>query len=392
MSARGPQAWVEPAVLAWLRGAAGYSVDEAARKIQTKPENLAAWEAGEQRPSMPQLRRLARAFKRPLSDFYLPRPMPEPPIPHDFRRIPDDPAHAYSPALRHELRLAYRRRSLALDFARELDLSVRPFRAHGRIRPSDNPETAGEGVRALLGVEIQEQTQWRDSRIGYNAWRRKIEALDVLVFQVASVEKAQMLGFSLAFDELPVIAVNRKLKPNGRTLTMLHEFAHLLLGEGGLCDPEEDLPRSPREQAVEVFCNHVAGAALVPRDALLAHRLVAPYPGVREWEEDALEALARSFCVSEIVIARRLQTVGYATSDFYRRFDRAYRARIARQEERESADDFKRNMPQEAVSNLGAFARLVMQSYMADAINITDAAKFLGVKAEKVERVGELLA
>jgi hypothetical protein len=51
----------------------------------------------------------------------------------------------------------------------------------------------------------------------------------------------------------------------------------------------------------------------------------------------------------------------------------------------------KRNMAQEAVSNLGSFARLVVESYQSDTINLTDASKFLGVKAEKVAAVGELL-
>lgn len=50
--------------------------------------------------------------------------MKEPDIPHDFRRLPAEGAQTYSPALRHEIRLAYRRRTLALDLAGELEVKL----------------------------------------------------------------------------------------------------------------------------------------------------------------------------------------------------------------------------------------------------------------------------
>ena len=68
---------------------------------------------------------------------------------------------------------------------------------------------------------------------------------------------------------------------------MLHEFAHLLLGEGGVCDIDDSLPRAPREQQVEVFCNHVAGAAMVPTNELLSHQLVTEGgTRARDWDDE----------------------------------------------------------------------------------------------------------
>jgi Zn-dependent peptidase ImmA (M78 family)/transcriptional regulator with XRE-family HTH domain len=393
--AHSPKALIDPAVLQWLRKTSGYSIEEAAKRIPTSPDNLQAWEENNaEKPSMSQLRRLARIFKRPISDFFLPRPMQEPEIPHDFRRLPDDGLHAYSPALRHEIRLAYRRRTLAIDLAQELEVTVPVFAAKGTAAVTEDAEAVGTRVRELLRVTDHEQVQWRDPRAGYNVWRQKIEALGVLVFQVTTVEKAQMLGFSLIFDRLPVVAINRKLKPNGRTFTMLHEFAHLLLGEGGICDIDEDVLRRPHEQAMEVFCNHVAGAALVPMAALLGHRLVAGVRAPQDWADEILDTLARDFSVSHEVVLRRLLIGRRTTQDFYARKRHEYLARVARLEQIEkdqAAENFGRNMAQEAVSNLGAFARLVVNSYQSDTINLTDASKFLGIKAEKVAAVGELL-
>lgn len=395
MPKRSPKAIVDPLVLQWLRTSSGYSVEEVARRLQTKKENVEKWEAGNSRPSMPQLRKLALAFKRPISDFYLPEPMPEPPIPHDFRRVPAEGAEAYSPSLRHEIRLAYRRRILALDLREELEIELHHFQPYGTISVRDDPEIIGRRVREMLNVTLGEQTSWREPRVAYNAWRNKIEALDVLVFQVMTVEIAQMLGFSLAFEQLPVIVVNRKLRPNGRIFTLLHEFVHLLLGGGGICDLDEDLLRSPQEQSVEVFANHAAGAALVPQDVLLAHRLVDIGDArPREWSDEVLDSLAKDFSVSEEVVLRRLLIAGHTTAQFYAAKRQQYLARMRRlaEAEREKlAGEFRRNIALETASNLGSFARLVVDSYHSDAINLTDASKFLGVKAEKVPAVADHL-
>ena len=85
-----------------------------------------------------------------------------------------------------------------------------------------------------------------------------------------------MLGFSFAEPVLPVIAVNRKVRPNGQIFTLLHEFVHLMLRQSSICDIDEEPPRPPEEQRIEVFCNRVAGAALVPAGVLVraSHREV----------------------------------------------------------------------------------------------------------------------
>jgi Zn-dependent peptidase ImmA (M78 family)/DNA-binding XRE family transcriptional regulator len=396
--ARSPKALVDPNVLKWLRDASGYSIDEAAKRIPTRPENLIAWEEGVERPSMPQLRTLARVFKRPISDFFLRRPLPEPDIPHDFRRLPEVGTRRYSPALRHEIRQAYRRRDLALDLVDDLEIELPRFVGRSSITLASNPEEVGATIRQQLRVDGVEQAQWRDAdgRSGYNGWRQRIEAAGVFVFQVTTVEKEQMLGFSLAFDRQPVIAVNRKQGPRARTFTMLHEFTHLLLGQSGICDIEESLLRPPQEQRVEVFCNHVAGAALVPMQSLLASRFVGNDSLPREWAEDTLDALTRQFGgASKEVVLRRLLIAGRTTVSFYARKRAEWHARAVanevRAKERQKEAEMKRNVPQEAISNLGAFARIVISSYNSDAINITDASKFLGVKAEKVSAVGDLL-
>jgi Zn-dependent peptidase ImmA (M78 family)/transcriptional regulator with XRE-family HTH domain len=390
--ARSIQALVEPDILSWARKSAGFSVEEAASSLQTKPEKVQAWEEGEESPSMAQLRKMAAAYKRVLSDFYLPTAPPDEPLPHDFRRLPGEVALHYSRALRYQLRLARQRRELALDLAAELEMDVPHIRE--RLQLGTDTEQTGAKLRKLLGVTLDMQRTFRDPRTSYNAWRAAIERTGILVFQAAGIPPREMLGFTLSERPLPVIGVNRKIRPNGRTFTLLHKSVHVFLEQSSICDIEERVARPPEEQRTEAFCNAVAAAALVPFDALLAQPLVRPHPArPRDWSSDELSALARTFGVSEEVILRRLLTAGRTSPDFYS----ARRALWGTLMEDTAATDpeaeFRRNMPQEVVSDLGKpFTGLVVSSYLNSHTSLSDVSRYLGLRAEYVPKVQELLA
>ncbi len=336
---------------------------------------------------------MASAYKRLLSDFFLPAPPPEDPLPHDFRRLPGEVALRYSRALRYQLRLARQRRALALDFAAELEVDLRPLEL--RLTIDANTDKAGAAIRDFLGLDLARQRAFRDARKSYNDWRALIEARGVLVFQVTGIEPSEALGFSLTEQPLPVIAVNRKLAPNGRTFTLLHELVHVLLGIGGICDLDEADIRAPSEQRMEVFCNAVAAAALVPREALLAEPLVANATEIRrEWSDLELDALGRVFGVSKETVLRRLLATGRTTQSFYTQRRAAWTklfeltSPVSDQE-----SEFRRNMPQEVVSDLGRpFTRLVLESYASDRTSLSDVSRYLGLRAQQVDKVRALLA
>jgi Zn-dependent peptidase ImmA (M78 family)/DNA-binding XRE family transcriptional regulator len=388
MAARSTEAMVEAQILKWARETAGLSPEEAARSLQSKEEKVLAWEQGEERPSMPQLRKMATVYKRQLSDFYLPAPPDEAALPHDFRRLPGDGVFHYSRALRYQLRQARQRRDLALDLASEQEVELRQLPL---VQIAKATERLGSQVRELLQVTLTEQRTWREPRKSYNAWRARVEAAGVLVFQVTGVQPSEMLGFSVTEQPLPIIGINRKLAPNGRTFTLLHEFVHVLLRQSSLCDIEESFVRSPQEQSTEIFCNAVAAAALVPHDALLSDPLVSPHKQARDWSDDELTAIARKFGVSTHVILRRLLTAGRTSQAFY-----AARAALWRVYEpapvKEDDEEFRRNMPQEVVSDLGRpFVSLILESYLSSNLSLSDTSRYLGLRAGQVAKVRELV-
>ncbi|MDQ0473440.1 XRE family transcriptional regulator [Labrys wisconsinensis] len=390
--ARSIAAIVEPKILTWARATAGLSIDDAARSIQTKPEKVEAWERGEESPSMAQLRKMAAAYKRVLSDFYLPAVPREGAIPHDFRRLPGEVALHYSRALRYQLRIAAERRELALDLADELDSEVPTVDGH--LRLDADAEQSGAELRRQLRTTIDKQRIWRDPRAGYNGWRAAIERAGILVFQAVGIPTTEMLGFSLSERPLPVIGVNRKLRPNGRTFTLLHECVHVYLGESSICDIEDGVLRPPEEERVEIFCNAVAAAALVPLDNLLAEPLVRAQPArPRDWSAAELAALSRTFSVSEEVILRRLLTAGRTSQDFYAARRAAWGGLMQDVQPSDPDAEMKRNMPQEVLSDLGRpFTQIVVNSYQNSYTSLSDVTRYLGLKAEKIAKLEELLA
>ena len=225
------KAIVRPELLVWARESARLSPEAAARKTQVTEEKLRSWESGESSPSIPQLRKLGKAYKRPLAVFYLPRPPRVFDALHDFRRLPEEALGTQSPELAFEIRRARARREIALDLYQEL-VGEEPKEFPGRAALDEDPEAVGLRLRELLGVARAEAPSWRNHYDALNRWRGALEEAGVLVFQAEDVEVSQMRGFSLSEQLFPVVVVNIKDAVTARLFSMLHETAHLMLREG----------------------------------------------------------------------------------------------------------------------------------------------------------------
>jgi len=389
------KALVTPALITWARETAGFSIAEAAEKLGIDAEKLTTWESpnDEATPSIPQLRKLAALFKRPLAAFYLPEPPTKFQVMRDLRRLPGTGPRHFSPALQLEIRAATERRELALDLAADLDEELPQFTLQAAI--TEDPEVVGQRIRDALSVTDQLQEHWRDpdGRTGFNAWRGRIEQTGVFVFQTTALASEEASGFALFADVSPVISVNRKDALTRRTFSLLHEFAHLMIHVSGVSDLETDANRPPEDQRIEVFCNHVAAAALMPKGSLLAQ------PGVREqgmrsegWSDAQISELARRFNVSREAILRRLLTFDRTTNGFYTRKRAQYIAeyQAQRAKQKEQAKDIKRNMPTETVSHFGKpLVRMLLNNYWQDRMTLSTISGYLGLKVKHIPNLAK---
>lgn len=347
-------------------------------------ERLASWEQGERRPTIPQLRKLARAYKRPLAVFYLPKPPKDFLALRDFRRLPGEIAGIESPALRLEIRKARYRREVALVLLTALGDTPPRFSVRGTLE--DAAEVLADKARTALGVTSQEQAQWRTPHDALNGWRTAVERLGVLVFQARGIDVSEMRGFSVAEATFPVVMINIKDHPHGRIFSMLHEFVHLMLRRDGLCDLADDSSVPPQHQQVEVFCNHVAGAALMPRNLVLREDLVRTRR-VESWTDEELDRIATSYRVSREAMLRRLLILKQTTEEFYQKKRQQFLEEHRRKEDKKEGFAPPDRI---AVSTAGpAFVRLVLKSFYEERITSSEVSDYLEVRLKWMPRIEE---
>ncbi len=370
---------VNPKVLQWARESIGLGVNNVAKKVKLKEEAIRKWESGEGKIRLTQLEKLADIYKRPLAAFFLSSPPKEPPLPDDFRGLAKGQLAFSSKTLLGIRRVRYIQ-SLYFDLA--ASMNVRPNAKIKKIELSNNPELLANEIRNQLNIHIEDQFQWNDERSALIEWKKIIESQGVLVLEIAMpLEEAR--AFSLAGEGIPVVVLNYSDYPNGRIFSIFHEYAHILLNHGGICNP---LAEETEEISIEKFCNHFAGGFLVPKTALL--KLNEEYD--KKYDIDKkLTKLASKFKVSRQVILRRLLSLELINKDYFQRKNQELIAEFKR---------IKRQIRGRAVpseqcirKNGFYFVSLVLDAYRGGKITYSDVSDYLGIKLKYVPKVEERL-
>ncbi len=379
-------ALIKPALLIWARESAGFTKEAAANKIKIKLTKLEDWENGESRPTINQLRKIGSVYKRPLAVFYLSEVPKDFDALKDFRRFPGIIGFQQPEKLKLEVRLANYRREVALDLVKDLYGKTIDF--NHKIEITDDPEEVGGKIREILKIDMAEQKAFS---IGYDAffnWRIAVERTGVLVFQSSGIDVSEMRGFSISKFPLPVISVNSKDSPTGRIYTLLHEFAHIMLRESGVCDFYDTAERQPEINKIEIFCIHAAGAALIPRRELL--NVVGQKKDINAWTNTELSDISRIFKTSKEVALRRLLICKLTSERFYKKkreeFLEEYRKMSEMKKEGFVPPDVK------SISNSGlTFTRLVIDGYNNERITSSDLSDYLNIRLKHLPKINSTL-
>lgn len=384
MSVTSNEALINPRVLAWARESAGFYLEEAAKKVKIEPDKLQSCEIGNDYLTISQLRKLCNVYKRPLAFFYLPNPPQLESFPKDFRRLPEDNGKNLSPNLRLEIRKAKYRREIAIDLFKELEIDIPKFKAKATL--SDDVYEVGKLIRKLLKISFEQQESIRKENL-LNFWREKIEDLGILVFSASLIDLKTMRGFSIDKNPLPIIVLNSKDLHKARIFTLFHEFTHLLLHSGGICDLGE-------QNKIEVFCNAVAGESLVPTDWLQSIPVVRQHIDKSEWSDEKIYNLSERFGVSREVILRRLLAIGKTTEYFYKQKREQYQAEFRIKINRENEEKKSSPIPQyyKVLNQTGRkFARLVFEGYHQNKIGLLNVSEYLGIKLRHLPKLEQSL-
>lgn len=288
------------------------------------------------------------------------------------------------------MRRARRRRAVALELLGDLERPVTTLPLRASL--DDNPDEVGARGREWLGVSLAQQACWQGQYEVLNNWIAAFESRGFLVFQTSDVDLDEMRGFSLSERQSPAIVLNVKDQPRARVFTLMHEFAHVMLDTGGVCDPQRVGRRAHNaDERVEVFCNHVAGALLVPSDALLADPRVIGHRG-RIWPEANISALSDAFAVSREVILRRLLILGRTNEAFYELKRRQYLEQYARLAARAREQEGYAPVFRIALRDNGRpYTRLVLEAFEREQITAADVSDYLGVRLKHLDLIAGAL-
>lgn len=380
-------ALVNPKMLVWARKKCGLDLVGAAKRIGVKTEQLESWETNEEiHPTIHQAMKMAEVYRRPLSLFYLEEPPKDFSVSMtDFRRLPDAELGILSHGLIWEKRQSEIRREIMIDLTDSEEDGVFPYL--NSVSTRDNAESVAMNVREWTGITWENQQKWSDFDDAFNSWKLAFEQLNVLVFQTSHLgitfNPEEARGFSISEKRFPVIVVNSGDAYGARIFTLLHEFTHLLVNNGGVCDCEEYSNIRTPEQNIETFCNRVAGAALVPANILTSHKIVKRHGGYIEWEDEEIYNLSLDFSVSEEVIVRRLLILGLTSTEFYEQKRQDYKTRWSEYKAKQRAEGRAGFAPYHRLmlrKNGKPYTRQVFSAYYDKRITLSDVADYLGVK------------
>jgi Zn-dependent peptidase ImmA (M78 family)/DNA-binding XRE family transcriptional regulator len=364
-------------MLAWSRRRLNADPKRAAKAAGTRLGIYQQWENGEKRPTIKQLYKVAKFFKRPVSHFYLDEPPAEPEPRLEMRRVFGGTPVTDSFEFARQVQECTRRREITLDLYEVLGETAPalpdPFTLH------DDPEEIGRFARFdLLDIGPDTQTGWRSRYEALRGWRNALEDIGVLSFQMSGVAMDEARGFALGTRPLPVAAFNSNDSVQGRIFTLMHEFAHILLGASSLH------ARSPMEgdDDTERWCNRVAAAILIPKHHLMDLKRVRNHGRHGIWQARDVEEISHRYWVSPSAVLRRLDTFERIAQHNFEALREQFDAR------RPSPAETSRgggNFYNNQLAQLGLLLpRLAFRSFYANQISAGDLSAIMGTKVDNL--------
>ena len=375
------RAHINPDMLVWARRRVNATPEQVARRVGTSLDVVQRWEAGEKRPTIKQLRTVAKYLERPVSHFYLDEPPDEPAPRTEMRRVFGGNPVSDSFDFAREVQRCMRRRQVSRDLFKRLGETPpslpEPFDA------TEDPEEVAATVRAnLLSVDINEQVGWKGAYEALRSWREAVERAGILSFQLSGIPISEARGFSVANRPLPLVAFNSSDSVRGRIFTLFHEVAHVLLGTSTLHS------RSPFESDddTEQWCNRLAAAILIPKEDLLSLYQVQTLGPSASWSQQKVERLARRYGVSPAAMVRRLDTFDRIASGVFHELRETFDQRRSNEELSDTKDGpGGGNFYTTRLTQLGSLLpSLAFRGFYANAISAGDLSEIMGTKVKNL--------
>lgn len=366
---------IEPEVFRWLKNSSGWKDNELAKRLKTTENTIKKIETGEKDPTLRQLRELSTIFKRPIASFMLSKPKAEKPKPKDYRLLPEK-KNQFDKKTLFALRKARHLQSLAKELSLNINYEIKAKLKKAKL--SDKPESIASYYRELFEITEEKQRKFRDAYKFFHHLRDILEELNIYVFQFSMpVEDAR--GFVLSDEEPHVIGVNTKDTIEARLFSLMHEFAHILLGESVIDMPDPFL--SSRDK-IEKWCNEFSASFLLPKS--IAINLFESNKN-NLTSKATLKTISNKYKVSKAMLLVNMNRFNYISNQDLRKI-----LDIKPKEKKDKKSSGGGGIPSDKkrLSEVGnKFVSLVANNFDKEKITYTDALNYLSIKSKKFNKL-----
>lgn len=368
-------------LLVWARESIAMSKNQASERTGISASRLTQLEEGDRKPTLDELKELAKVYKRTLATLLLSEPPKEKPLPKDRRTVNSKDIGKF-----HEKTIIAVRKARALaqsyvELREELGIQIPKFKITASLK--NNPKDIAKKVSEL--IHISEIREISNINLALEAYIEKVESLGIAVFQL-SLTQDNLRGLSIVDDIIPIIGIKRGQEAtHSKTFTLFHELGHIILNQGGLCDLSLNT-----DIEIEKWCNSFSSGILIPNEELLQSEIVnnQKISGNKIWNKMDLIKLGSIFHVGPLAILRSLLENKLTTPAFYKEKHIAWnKPQFGRAKEPKG-----RELHKESLQERGrTYVSLAFSAFDQNRIDLKDLSDFLGLKISYIPKTRQLL-
>lgn len=363
---------INPTLITWAITRAGFDVD----KFLDNNPTIQKWIEEVKKPTIKQLENFAHKVHIPFGYLFLPEP-PKETIPFPFFRTGNQQTDKVSLNVFDTIQILQRRQDWITEYLQ--DNEQEPLSFVGRFNEN---ATANEVVADIRNT-LELQPNWA---CNFATWEEtlafitnKIEAIGVFINFNGIVENNthrpipvdECRGFVLVNPYAPFMFVNAADAKAAQLFTIIHELAHVWLGESAGFDNQNLMPAN---DPIEKLCDAIAAEFLVPASSL-----------IDIWQDKpSIDHARRYFKVSPIVIGRRAMDLGLITKGEFFTFYNGYMDSFKQKKENQKGggDFYATARKRLSVT----FASYVNQAVNQNKLLYRDAYKITGLKGDTYQK------
>ncbi|GAA0734237.1 ImmA/IrrE family metallo-endopeptidase [Aquimarina litoralis] len=309
----------------WAITRAGNELDE----FYLDNPSVAEWVAGTKKPTIKQLENFTHKVHVPFGYMFLNEP-PQEEIPIPFFRTGSSQREAVSLNVYHTIQIIKERQNWLTNYLQESEYPDLEFVGKYTVE-SDYKEVVND-IRNTLNLTVN----WA-SKLG--TWEQALDHLTLQIEEIGvivnfngivgnntrrKIPVDECRGFVLVNNKSPFLFINSADAKAAQMFTLIHELAHIWLGESAGFDNKQMLPA---DDPIEKFCDKVAAEFLVPEIFLK-----------EKWNSTQnIKYLSRVFKVSPIVIARRALDLGLMSRTSFFQFYNDYISEFQNKKDNQSS-------------------------------------------------------